>query len=136
MRRDAAEAAADGDAIAELKAFGAREEEIAAWRARAEEQDRRAAIVVWDDCWETAQIFAALQTQWHRAGLNGLRTGLDYAAIEPTARMMEIELGRRRFDELRLMEATALKAMAKAESRGHAKTRTQPRPRPRRRGRR
>lgn len=39
-------------------------------------------------------------------------TGLDYAAIPPTARAMRIKLTPERFNGLRVMEGAALSAMA------------------------
>lgn len=62
---------------------------------------------VWQCNWMTVHLFAALGTQW-RVGA----TGLDYAAIAPTARLMGIKLTPARFAGLRVMEAATLEAMA------------------------
>ena len=37
---------------------------------------------VWADNWSTLRLFLAVQTQWRHAGMAGVRTGLDYAAID------------------------------------------------------
>lgn len=58
-----------------------------------------------------AALFLGLSTQWRSAGLSAALTGLDYAAIEPAARMLDIDLTPRLFLDLRLMEGEALAAM-------------------------
>ncbi|MFQ3664669.1 MAG: DUF1799 domain-containing protein [Sphingomonadaceae bacterium] len=60
----------------------------------------------------SAGLFLALATQWRTGGHAALRTGLDYAAIEPTARLLEIHVGPRTLSDLQLMEAEALKVQA------------------------
>lgn len=64
---------------------------------------------------ETAvRLFLALATQWRCQSLSTMaravvvRTGLDYAAIEPTARMAGLDLVDDDFARLRLLEAEAL----------------------------
>jgi hypothetical protein len=57
---------------------------------------------------EPVLLFLALGTQWRRAGLAGERAGLDYAAVEPTARMMEVKMTPRLLADLRMMEQEAL----------------------------
>lgn len=57
-------------------------------------------------------LFLAMQTQWKQAGIAGVRTGLDYAAIEPTARLLGVETSPRLFLDLRLMEDEALRVAA------------------------
>lgn len=54
-------------------------------------------------------LFLALGTQWRWGPVGPV--GLDYQAVEPTARMMGIAAGAAEFSDLRLMEAEALKAM-------------------------
>jgi hypothetical protein len=61
-------------------------------------------------------LFFALQTQWRwtSAGMAGaLRMGIDYNAIEPTARMLRVELTDDVFDDLRVMEGEALVVWAR-----------------------
>lgn len=66
-----------------------------------------------DDEGASAALFLALGTQWRMAGMAGVLTGLDYAAIEPAARMLSIPLDARRFADLRLMEGEAITVMAR-----------------------
>ena len=65
-----------------------------------------------DDDGASAALFLALGTQWRMAGMAGVLTGLDYAAIEPTARLLSIPLDDRRFVDLREMESEAMRVMA------------------------
>ena len=55
-------------------------------------------------------LFLAMDTQWRFAGL-GQRVGLDYAMIEPTARLAGVAIEPREplFVQLRTMEFAALK---------------------------
>lgn len=78
-------------------------------------------VLPYPDNAETAELFAALDTQW-RAGMGGA-TGLDYAVIRETAALLDIEVGRERFTELRLMEAEALSAMREAHKNATARRR-------------
>lgn len=55
-------------------------------------------------------LFLSLGTQWRWCPLSGRRLGLDYAAIEPAARLQAIETNPRLFRDLRLMEQAALDA--------------------------
>ena len=63
---------------------------------------------------DSLAVFLAMDTQWQRHAMTGLRLGLDYARIEPTARMLKIEMTPRRFLDLRIMEDGALAQFAKA----------------------
>ncbi|WP_431357579.1 DUF1799 domain-containing protein [Pseudomonas putida] len=69
-------------------------------------------VEVWPDAWPAFCLFEALGTQW-RLGPGG-PSGLDYAAIPSTAKM--IGLKRRElseaFHDLRAMESEALAVMA------------------------
>ena len=63
-------------------------------------------------------LFFALDTQWRKVALVGfgggaiLMTGLDYAAIRPTAELSGITLTPQLFKDLRVMEAAAIKEAA------------------------
>lgn len=69
---------------------------------------------VWDMNWQAVRAFLALSTQWRTAVLSTLararvvRLGLDYAAIEPTLRLLGMKRPRRIFEQLVLMEDEAL----------------------------
>ena len=54
------------------------------------------------------RLFLSLNTQWLRAGLAGMRTGLDYRAIQPVAEMLKIEMEPQVFLDLKIMEAETL----------------------------
>ncbi|MEW5666192.1 DUF1799 domain-containing protein [Pseudomonas putida] len=72
------------------------------------------AVEVWPDAWPAFCLFEALGTQW-RLGPGG-PSGLDYAAIPGTAKMIGLksrELSET-FDDLRVMENEALTVMAEA----------------------
>lgn len=58
------------------------------------------------------EVFSALGTQW-RAGMGGA-TGLDYNAIIPTLRLMNVPRADWPdvFDDLRVMESAAMTAMS------------------------
>jgi hypothetical protein len=66
---------------------------------------------VWPDNWQAVHLFEALRTQW-RVGPGG-PYGIDYAAIEPTMRLMRIEADRDLFEAIRIMEPVAVKEMQK-----------------------
>ena len=95
-----------------LRAIGAPDSAIEAAEARIRASAERATIEVHDDNAATVQLFDALLSQWRFAGMQGIRVGLDYTAIEPTARMLDVELGPMRFQELRLMESVARQEIA------------------------
>lgn len=63
---------------------------------------------------DAAALFFALNTQWRRHPMSGTRLGLDYAAIEPTARMLEIKMTPQLLTDLRDMEGAALDTWAAA----------------------
>jgi len=61
---------------------------------------------------EIVELFVTLATQWRHAP-TGQPAGLDYAAIEPTARLVGIDLDPTTFAGLRLMEAAVLRELRK-----------------------
>lgn len=70
---------------------------------------------------DAVDLFSGLRSQWRAvSGARGrpVFTGLDYAAIEPTLRMLEIRPRKRRrlFEQLRTMEREALRAMSEQRS--------------------
>ena len=69
-----------------------------------------------EDEGRAAALFLALGTQWKWTGM-GMRVGLDYAAIEPTARLIGVELGTQVMFDLQAMEAEALTAFGEAAAR-------------------
>lgn len=77
---------------------------------------------VWPENQLPLQIFAALQTQW-RSSFAG-PTGLDYAAVPVVMDLYAVPADRRRqaFEDLRIMEAEALKVIA--DGRQHQQNRS------------
>lgn len=57
-------------------------------------------------------LFFALDTQWRRHPFTGQRTGLDYAAIKPTAELAGVEITPTTLPGLRAMEVAAIQAIA------------------------
>ena len=71
-------------------------------------------VEVWPDAWPAFCLFEALGTQW-RLGPGGA-SGLDYAVIQGTAKMLGIKRREleRAFPDLRILESEALVVMAEA----------------------
>ena len=92
-----------------MRRFGISEHKIK------QRSQRKQALLLHPDNIKPLQLFTALQTQWRTEAMSTMssariiKTGLDYTAIPPTARMVEIKLDKTLFADLRLMEATALK---------------------------
>lgn len=62
---------------------------------------------------EAFSLFLSLGTQWNRHPLTGARIGIDYAAIHPTADMLQIETSPAMLLDLRIMEDEALSEFGK-----------------------
>lgn len=71
---------------------------------------------VWPENWPSFALFCAVQTQWRVGGMGGA-TGLDYPAVFATLDRLHRDKTPERRDELfadiQVMEAAALKEMAK-----------------------
>lgn len=68
--------------------------------------------------WPALRLFHALDTQWHYAGLAGVRVGLRYEAIEPVIRALP-DLDQsypELFARLRLIEAAAVRVGLKKKA--------------------
>ncbi len=74
--------------------------------------DAPAFFEVWEENWETLEVFQALDTQWRiTGGLAGSRVqGIDYMAIPATLALMGVKKRNRKrvFKGLRIMERGAL----------------------------
>jgi hypothetical protein len=68
------------------------------------------------------EVFVALQTQW-RVGMGG-PTGLDYAAVPVVLELYQVapESRRRVFDDVRVMEAEALKVFSDGRQQNQHRT--------------
>jgi len=86
----------------------------ASWFA-AREARRAAAstIELGPDEFASARLFLALSSQWRTHPVAGVRLGLDYAAIRPTAENMGLEMTPAMFADMQVMEGAALAAMAR-----------------------
>ncbi|WP_336973413.1 DUF1799 domain-containing protein [Sphingobium aromaticiconvertens] len=62
-------------------------------------------------------LFVSLGTQWTRHAMTGMRLGIDYASIRPTADMMDITMTPALLRDIRSMEASALDEFARAARR-------------------
>lgn len=65
--------------------------------------------------WGALQVFLKCSTQWRYAGMSGLRTGLDYQAVESVMRMTGVADTSDTFWRLQLIEDEALKALAEKQ---------------------
>lgn len=68
---------------------------------------------VWPEHEATVCAFLACATQWRRAGLAGVRTGLDYAAVDAVLRLTVPRPARATvFAGIQIMEQAALAVFA------------------------
>lgn len=75
--------------------------------------------IIWPDMADSFALFVASQTQWRFAaiGMAGtIKTGLDYAALEPVARFTNIAITPEVFADVRTLEAEALRVWSKRRS--------------------
>lgn len=96
----------DPDLIADLEKSGAPPEIIESYKARAKKDHD---FIVHYDNWAAVRLYLACLTQWRRGGMNGQKIGLDYVAVEITARAKGIELNKENFEGLQVMEAESLR---------------------------
>jgi hypothetical protein len=83
---------------------------LAAVRARDAQEARDTRLEIWPDMAAGVLVFLALTTQWKRGTL-GEVVGLDYAAIHPTAKLLNMDLDQQAFHDIREMEGEALRAI-------------------------
>jgi hypothetical protein len=62
--------------------------------------------------WGALRVFLGLETQWRRAGVAGVPTGLDYAAIPVVCSMLGVLADADLLARLRVIEGAALAALA------------------------
>lgn len=60
------------------------------------------------ECEDAVELFCACDTQWVYSGMNGVRTGLDYAGVQAAARMLGVREVRRVFEGVRIIERAVL----------------------------
>lgn len=102
--------------------MGAPAEVVAQIRAEARGSLPDTGFAVHPDNEVAVRVFLAMGTQWRVAPLSTmakailLRTGLDYAALEPTARMAGHVLDDIDFARIRVMEGEAITAWSEAHA--------------------
>jgi hypothetical protein len=69
---------------------------------------------VWEENWETVEMFLRLQTQW-RIGMGGY-TGLDYVAAQWLFSLYQVEKPTELLEDLQVMEQAVLEVLARRES--------------------
>lgn len=79
-------------------------------------------LLIMPDNWESVQVFLALNRCWRIDSFNGHYFGLDRPSIESTLRLMSIRRKRHLaiFEDLRIMENTALEILNADNGRGTA----------------
>lgn len=88
--------------------------EMAAMLAASAAASAPAAFEVMPENWDAMRLFLAMETQWRRAGMTGVATGLDYAVLPAVAGFHGLTLDADLFARLRILEGAALAAMAEA----------------------
>ena len=78
------------------------------------EPEREADFEVWPENEEAGLLFLRVQTQW-RTSMAGV-TGLDYASVVATAKLYSIEDLPSVFEDLQVMEITAMNLLNKKEA--------------------
>lgn len=63
-------------------------------------------------------MFLAMGTQWRRAGMGGVPTGLDYAPLPAVCRALRVRLDAGLLGRLQVIEVAAVDAMLKVARRG------------------
>ena len=78
------------------------------------EPEKEADFEVWPENEEAVLLFLRVQTQW-RTSMAGV-TGLDYASVVATAKLYSIEDLPSVFEDLQVMEITAMNLLNKKEA--------------------
>lgn len=68
------------------------------------------AVELWPENVASVDLFLAVETQWHRAGMDGTPTGLDYAGVR--AAMLLRGDPPHRFDDVQILEREFLAIMS------------------------
>lgn len=76
-------------------------------------------VEVFPDNLTTVNVFIAMSTQWRTAGMDGVRTGLDYAALPGVLRLMSVKRSEwtEVFEGVRVMEEVALSKLREQNKR-------------------
>lgn len=101
-----------------MEAFGFSAVSIAEMRAKAKAAEPDEGLAIHPDNGVAVRLLLACQTQWRTLAISTMasaeirRTGLDYAAVEPAARMAGLTPTTDDFTRLRILEAESLTAWA------------------------
>jgi hypothetical protein len=96
----------------DLRAFGAPDSVIR--RMERSQSKQREGFHVLRANWDVIRVFMQLQTQWHRAGANGVMTGIDYSALEIVTRALDVDLNAELLGKIQRMEFAVLEELATA----------------------
>lgn len=73
------------------------------------EDDTPKDFEVWEENWESVEMFVACRTQWRvTSGFVQQNTGLDYSAVASLIQLWGVTDPKQTMDDVRVMEATAL----------------------------
>lgn len=101
----------------QARALGLPAEMAARLAARAQASAQPEAIGIWPENWQAVRTFLGMETQWRRAGLRGMPTGLDYGVLPVVAGALGIAVDAELLARLRVLEGAALAAMLESRSR-------------------
>lgn len=107
-------------AIADMEAFGAPPEMIAALKAE-NEAGRNVVVEVEPENVDAVRLFRGMRTQWQRMQLSNGRgvvlhhLGFNYASLPAVADALDLKVDARLFDDFQFMEATALAIYARRD---------------------
>ena len=90
--------------------------EQAAQMAAAARRPAEPPLEIMPENWPAFRVFAAAGTQWRRAGMTGVPTGLDYAVLPAVAGMLGIPADEALLARVQLLEGAALTAMLERAS--------------------
>lgn len=69
------------------------------------------AVEIMPENWDAMRLFVGMETQWRRAGMTGIATGLDYGALPVVAGALGLAVQEDLMGRLRLIENAALAAL-------------------------
>lgn len=80
-----------------------------------------APISVFPANWGALRVFLSLATQWRRAGMEGVRVGMDYPSVPVVAGPMGVAVDADLLARLRVLEGEALRVMGVQAERERAR---------------
>lgn len=95
---------------AQAAQLGVPAEAVAPMLAR-REQRQAEMLEVMPGNWGAVRVFFSMGSQWRRAGMAGVATGLDYAALPVVCGALDVALDAGLLARLRVLEGAAVRAM-------------------------